>query len=188
MSSSKLIRWSGAAAMIAGTMFIIADLITLSLVSFTQGSSEVGTSFGSLFWSAVGGLAGTLLLLGLVGLYVHQSEATGVGGLISFLLPFIGMVLAQGFSWANLFANLGWALFGVSCLQSRLYPRLPAILLVVGAVLNEATATLVNAPGNTLVVYVGAGAHIMASTAIGWLGFHLFKKKNEEAQRLMEEP
>lgn len=181
MSSSKLIRWAGLAAVVAGAMFVIVDLIALFLVGFAPSSGEADASL--LLRSAIGGLAEALLLLGLVGLYVRLSEATGILGLISFLLSFVGLVLAQGFVWANLFANLGLALFGVSCLQSRLYPRLAAILLIVGAVINEAAATLASGPGSTLAVYLGTGGHILASLAIAWLGFHLFRRRNGETQR-----
>jgi hypothetical protein len=63
-----------------------------------------------------------LLLLGLIGLYARQSEATDVIGLISFLFALFGTVLAlAGNVWGNLLAYLGWALFGVASLQARVY-------------------------------------------------------------------
>src|SRR5438270_387649 len=82
-----------------------------------------------------------LLLLGLVGLYTRQSEAVGVPGLISFVVAFLATVLSQDFVWANLLLGLGWALFGVSCLRSGIYPRLAAALLMVGALITSLVGT-----------------------------------------------
>ncbi len=82
MSSWNLIRWCGMAALVAGVLSIVVDLVVLSVFSFGQNFGQAFTSSGLLFRSAVVPLAATLLLLGLVGLYARQSEATGVPGLV----------------------------------------------------------------------------------------------------------
>src|SRR5918994_1242121 len=103
MSSSSLIRWGGLAAMVAGVLFIIVDLVSLFVFGFSQRFTEAIISSGLLlFRSAVTPLAGALVLLGLVGLYARQSEAIGIPGLASFLVAFVGTVLAQGSILADL--------------------------------------------------------------------------------------
>jgi len=101
-----------------------------------------------------------LLLLGLVGLYISQSEAVGVLGFVRFLVAFLGTVLLAGALWFELFITpslaaeapellaaelglpgfilmvllgaVGWVLFGVATLRAGVYPRWAAILLIVG--------------------------------------------------------
>lgn len=178
MTSSNLTRWGGLAALVAGVLFVIVDLLTLLI--FFEGPGADGASYGSLFRSAIAPIAGALLLLGLVGLYVYQSEAAGVPGLISFLAAFLGTVLVQSFPPVLLLASLGWALFGVSCLRAGLYPHVAAVLLIVGAVGTGTVRALVSAgPGIALVVYVGAD--FILNVGIAWLGLALFTRRGEEA-------
>ena len=176
MSSWNLIRWCGIAAAVAGLLAIVVDLVVLSVYGFGQSLGEALTSSGLLFRSAVAPLTAALLLLGLVGLYARQSEATGVPGLISFLVAFVGTVLAQSFILADLLANLGWALFGVSCLRARVYPRVASTLLIIGAVgTGVASAVPRGEPGSVL-MYTVIGADIILNAAIAWLGFSLFSR------------
>ncbi len=176
MSSSNLIRWGGLAAVVAGILSVIADLIVLFVLGFGQ-NPGVFTSLGLLFRSLVGPVAVALLLLGLVGLYARQSELAGLPGLISFLVAFFGTVLAQSFLWANLLASLGWALFGVSCLRAGVYPRIACILLIVGAVSLGAVSALISGAGSILMHVAGAGADTVLNVAIAWLGFSLFRRR-----------
>ncbi len=183
MSSSNLIRWGGLAAAVAGGLFIIIALINLFVLGFGQNF----TSSGLLFRSAISGVAGALVVLGLVGLYVYQSEATGTFGLISVLMVSLGTVwTAQGFVWAALLADLGWVLFGVISLRARVYPPIAAILLIIGAVTVGVFSHLVNVlivggPGG-LLAYVGVGASIILDVAIAWLGLILFTRRLPEYQ------
>ena len=180
MMASSLIRWGGLAALVAGVLFVIVNLLTLLV--FFQGSGAGFTSFGSLLRSTIAPIAGALLLLGLVGLYVYQSEATGIPGLISFLAAFLGTVLAQSFAPVILLASLGWALFGVSCLRAGLYPRIPAILLIIGAVGTGLVRAIASAGPGIVLAYVGAD--IILNVAIAWLGFVLFTRRREEARQV----
>jgi hypothetical protein len=43
--------------------------------------------------------------------------------------------LAFGFILSTTVSGLGWALFGVAMLRTRVYPRVAAILLIIGALL-----------------------------------------------------
>jgi hypothetical protein len=91
-------------------------------------------------------LFGTVLVLfGLSGLYISQSEAAGTLGLVGFLLAFLGPALVVGVSWAEAFIApflaaeapefletenfafplslltfvMGWLVFGVATLRAR---------------------------------------------------------------------
>jgi hypothetical protein len=176
VSSWNLIRWCGMAAVVAGTLSIVVDLIVLSVFGFGQSFGAALASSVLLFRSAVAPLATALLLLGLVGLYARQSEATGVPGLISFLVAFVGSVLAQSFILGDLLANLGWALFGVSCLRARVYPRVASTLLIIGAVGTGVASAFPRGEPDSVLMYAVIGADIILNAAIVWLGFSLFTK------------
>jgi len=178
VESSNLIRWGGLAAMVAGALFIIINVITLVILGFGQGQLEL------LVRTVISPVAGALLLLGLVGLYAYQSKVIDVVGLIGFLLAFFGTVLAlAGNVWASMLGYLGWALFGVSSWQARIYPPMAAILLVIGAVLTAPFSALIVSRLGDILVYVGLGASTIFAIAIVWLGFALFTGRSEEAQR-----
>ncbi len=183
MSSSNLIRWCGMAAVVAGVLAIVVDLVVLSVFGFGQYFGEALISSGLLFRSVAAPLAGALLLLGLVGLYAWQREVTGVPGLISFLVAFVGTALAQDSVLAGLLANLGWALFGVASLQARVYPRLASIFLIVGAMGTAVASALPRGEPGSVLMYAVIGADIILNAAIAWLGFDLFAKRRDKGRR-----
>ena len=75
MSSSNLIRWSGLAAVLAGVLSLIADLLAmLQIGPFIEWVATGTYAFESLLRMIVLVL---LLPLGLVGLYARQSQAAG---------------------------------------------------------------------------------------------------------------
>ena len=183
MSSWNLIRWCGMAALVAGVLAIVVDLVVLAVFGFGQSLGETLASSGLLFRSAVAPLVGALLLLGLVGLYARQAEATGVSGLISFLVAFVGTVLTQSFVLADLLANLGWALFGVSCLRSRVYPRVASTLLIIGAVSTAVFSSFPRSEPGGVLMYEVIGADVILNLAIAWLGLDLFTRSSDEGPR-----
>jgi hypothetical protein len=188
MSSSNLIRWSGLAAVVAGVLSLIADLLAMSQIGpFTVWVTTGTYAFESLLRMSVLVL---LLPLGLVGLYARQSEAAGLLGLLGFVVAFAGTVLVAGFAWTATFVApalatsapqflnagpppgrslsmlifaIGWLLFGVASLLARIYPPRAAILLIVGTVLL--------APLAFFVVPLGG---LVFNAAVAWLGLVLF--------------
>src|SRR5215217_6739375 len=159
MSSSELIRWSGLAAVAGGVSLGIAELVALSF--FGLDFRQTATTGTYAFYSVLIMITAVLLPLGLVGLYVRQSEATGPLGLGGFVVAFIGTVLVAGFFWSSAFVapilaveapqllavrslpgffrsfivfGLGWLLFGVATLRAGLYPLAAAVLLIVASV------------------------------------------------------
>ncbi len=184
MSSSNLVRWGGLVAVIAGVLLVFVDLISLlvlglELLGFVENPSEGSISFALLLLQSITvPLAGALLVLGLVGLYAHQSEAAGIPGLLSFLVAFLGTVLAQGFAPLILLAILGWALFGVSCLRARVYPRAAAKLVIIGAVLTGVIRPVASGGMGSILAYLDAA--MLFNVGIAWLGFSLFTRRTKE--------
>ena len=186
MSSSTLLRLAGLAAVLGGVLFVlvnIGDVVLLFLAPGPSGFSDAALIL-FLIQPASALLGGVLLGLGLVGLYIYQSQATDTVGLIGFLMAFLGTTLMQGIVWAALLAYLGLALFGVATLQAGVYPRIAATLLIIGAAISGvASAYTTVGFGGSVLVYTGSGAGIILDAAIVWLGFSLFKKRDEEVQR-----
>ena len=186
MPTSTLLRWAGLAAVLGGVLFVlvnIGDVVLLFLAPGPSGFSDAALILFSI-QPASALLGGVLLGLGLVGLYIYQSQATDTVGLIGFLMAFLGTTLMQGIVWAALLAYLGLALFGVATLQAGVYPRIAATLLIIGAAISGvASAYTTVGFGGSILVYTGSGAGIILDAAIVWLGFSLFKKRDEEVQR-----
>jgi hypothetical protein len=200
MLTSNLIRWGGLTAVAGAVLFIISDLLALFVVSF-QGPTD-----GIIVEDVVAAGAGALLLLGLIVLYGRRLEAMGVPGLVGFLVTFVGIILALGafvwassladqgwvlfFIWSSLLANLGWVLFGAVCLEDGDCPRAVVVLLIAGAVLYGVANALIGSGaqsgilGGSLTYVVGVMIFdIVFNVAIAWLGFSLFRRRNEGVQR-----
>lgn len=185
MSSSSLIRWGGLTAILAGVLLVVTDLLNLA-IDPNEPFSESATTGIYAFQSVLNLLFAVLLLIGLVGLYARQSEAAGSLGLAGFLVAFLGTALLTGFLWAALFIapdlaveapavldegpppgffltlitfGVGWLLFGIATLWARVYPRIPAILLIIGAV---------------IIILPLPFTGIVLGIAVAWLGFALF--------------
>lgn len=193
MSSSNLLRLGGLAALLGGVLLALVSLVQLILNLFFPNPgmvSGVAITVSSIQLT-LALLGQPLVALGLVGLYIQQSEATGVFGLIGFLIAFLGMALVSGLGVEGVegvapLADLGWALFGVASLQARVYPRLAIILLIISAMVTGAFSLLVVAliagPGSTL-VYVGVVTGIILNLTIAWLGYDLFSRRGAAVEQ-----
>jgi hypothetical protein len=62
--------------------------------------------------------------------------------------------------------GVGWLLFGITTLQARVYPRIPVILLIIGAV-------IISLP----LPFTG----IVFAIAVTWLGFDLYTGRDRLA-------
>jgi hypothetical protein len=125
------------AASSGGLLFVVVDLIALLVLDFDQRLSEVVTSFGWHFQSAISLVAGTLVTLGLVCLYARRAEAMGTFGLVSFLVAFFGLVLALGFVW-----DISFTVPSVAIAAPELLGSYPPGLFAGGAALSLALADL----------------------------------------------
>ena len=90
MLSSRLMRVGGLAAVVSGTLLVMADLLHVLMGS--SDDTYTGTIPEQI--SSVLFLVGmVLLIVALVGLYLHHSEAAGTFGLIGFVIALIGTAL-----------------------------------------------------------------------------------------------
>ena len=201
MLSSGFVRVGGGLAAIAGgVLIIIAALIGSLALSGVSTVSEGVTTAAYTVVTLVYLLAAVLVLGGLVGLYVHQSEEAGILGLIGFAVAFLGTAMLVGATWNQAFitpalaqaipalfdegvlgwmslgfvltyllVSLGWLLFGVAALWAGVYPRVAAIVFIVGALI-ELASVFVQFPLNNVVSGVG----------VAWLGFALLSGRLRE--------
>jgi hypothetical protein len=191
MTTSNLLRWAGLAALAGGTLIIVAALVGLAI--------DPDVSSGVFIFEQVLNLLGTpLVLLGLVGLYTSEAPAAGPLGLLGFLAAFVGTTLLEGIFWGNTFlaptiaakapkifqespplgppltflsVSIGWLLFGVGTLRAGHYPRVGAILVIVGGGLSLLRIF------ETEVGVAGAIAQVgffVLAVIIAWLGLLLF--------------
>src|SRR5215208_1416950 len=193
MTTSNLIRWSGLAAIASGVSLVVAEFVTLRF--FGYDFSTTATTGAYVLYSVLIMITGVLLPLGLVGLYARQLEASGPLGLVGFVVAFVGTVLVAGFFWSSAFVapilaveapqlldvrslpgffrsfivfGLGWLLFGVATLRAGIYPRAPAVLLIVGSVLIVVRLPLTS---------------IVLDAAVAWMGYVLFTGRDIAAGR-----
>ncbi len=102
MKPSNLIRLGGLAAMLGGGLVLLTDLLGLVAIDLNNPSQEATTGA----WAVYSGgalLGAVLLLLGLVAIYIPQSEAAGTFGLVGFVLAFAGTVLGSGVLFSDTF-------------------------------------------------------------------------------------
>jgi hypothetical protein len=193
MSSSKLMRWSGLAALVGGVLFVIVTVAEFLVVGNRPLSEAAATSP----WLVIEvGYVVTVVLIGfgLVGLYARQAQRAGTLGLIAFVVTFIGVLLATGSVWSEAFLgpwlartapdlldsgaadsmffafwlsyilfSLGWFLFGLASLRAGGLSRGAAILLMIGAPLPIVLGFL-NVPlGN-----------VLFGAALAWAGYELW--------------
>jgi hypothetical protein len=97
ITASKLIRWAGVAAMVAGICYVVVGIFhppnILSSVTTTQ-------------WAIVHVLATAMCffgILGMAGLYARQAEKSGWLGLAGFLLLSLWFAFILGFSFVEAF-------------------------------------------------------------------------------------
>lgn len=105
MSSSRLLRLSGLAAVIGGVFIILPRVFQVSLFGDQPLSVQ---AVSDLFVPLVGipGLIGSIcFLFGAVGLYAAQAQKTGILGLIVFIFTFTGIALSLGANWTYGFAS-----------------------------------------------------------------------------------
>ena len=102
MVSSHLLRWSGLAALVGGVLYAVLSILEFLLFGGQSDSAAV-TSSAWFVVEVAYVLAATLLILGLVGLYVLQAEPAGRLGLVGFVVALAGTVMLAGTDWSAAF-------------------------------------------------------------------------------------
>ena len=103
MSSSRLIRLGGLAAVVGFAVYTIVAFVLLFSIPEDEALSVASTS---TFWLVTHLLWVIAMLLGLLGLsavYARQAEKIGVLGLIAFLMAFFGWALYSAWEWSETF-------------------------------------------------------------------------------------
>jgi hypothetical protein len=190
MLFSNLIRWGGLAAIAAGVLLVIADLMGLTF-NFSDPSEALPTGFYAL-QSVLTLLVSVLLLFALLGLYARQSAAAGVLGLVGFLVAFLGTALAVGANWSNAFFAPTVAIEAPVLFESGLTTtgRLGAAYIVsyslyvlgwllfgvatLRARLYPRIAAVLLMTGALLILIPLPGTAIVFAGAVTWLGYALF--------------
>jgi hypothetical protein len=181
MANSALIRLGGVAAIASALLALLSFVLYLVIVGGGR-LSDAATSAAFFLPSGAQLLAMALLLIGLVALFARQAGAFGALGLTGFVLALLGTTLAAGAAWSQVFVvprlaevapavadqgagsvlagfllsfllfGVGWLLFGVATLRTRVFPRWAVVLLIVGALLS-----ILPLPSRALIVQLAAG-------------------------------
>ena len=125
--------------------------------------------------------AGTLGIAGLLAALIGTGLLAGMMWALAFVVPSAAIEapaflnaeqtagpLDAGFMISGLAVAIGWALFGMATLRARVFPRIAAIVLIVGAIF-----TFLPLPATTVVIDV----------AVAWLGFLALTGSNKSLER-----
>lgn len=198
MSLPKWIRWGGLAAMLAGSLFVAADLLSLS-ISPKFPSSESLSSEPYAIQSVLKLVGAVLLLPGLFGLHARQADATGLLGTAGFLAAFCGTAFVVGSFWATAFFAPAMVAMDPVAFDAGEGPpgRLAEAFLVSWAVfvlgwmlfgaaawrtrVYPRVAALLLTCGSPLalgtLMVVGFPTGVFFSAAVAWMGYTLWSEK-----------
>lgn len=106
MSASQIMRWGVLSAVVGGALLVVAVLWSL-IVEVPGGGpetfSEAALTSSYAITTGMSLLAAVLILFGLVGLNLRQSETAGALGRVGFLVAFLGTALVVGTVWTEFF-------------------------------------------------------------------------------------
>src|SRR5215213_3244993 len=97
---SRFVRLGAWAAMVSGVAVVVSMVLAWLVVPYErlgQTDAYLTTSYSVSSWLRLLGLV--LLVWGLIGIYGPQSRAAGSFGLWTFIVVFLGSVLAVGNVW-----------------------------------------------------------------------------------------
>jgi hypothetical protein len=190
------VQWGGLAALLAGVLLILSDLLRLYsdlLDPDLMGTMSLGGALGFGIDGTLGVILAVLMQLGLFGLYAYQAKAVGTLGLLGLVLASFGVQLSMGSSFVFPFIRaivwpwetveyfeepfgsvlllglsfvLGCVLLGIAMLRGGYQMSLPAALFIVGALL-----LLLPLPLDDLIF----------GGAIAWLGYTLLRDGSSES-------
>jgi hypothetical protein len=184
------VRLGGFAAILAGVLLVVSDLLRLYIVNLA-GTAVLDSIFFVEGWVSV--LLAVVVQLGLVGLYAPYARAAGILGLVGLILASVGIELTMGSSFAFPFDRptvwpweteeyweeplaailvlglsfvLGCVLLGIAMLRARVYPQAAVALFIVGALILLTPLAL---------------SDVIFAVALVWLGYAIYARRGEEA-------
>jgi hypothetical protein len=208
MSAATLIRWSGLISVFAGALYALGALLHPVGEDLAAVTSSSWIPAHLVYWISV-----ILMQFGLVGLYARQARETGLLGLASFVLAFIGTnivasIMMMASSAIPLVAKqspgiltdamtpstpelivflvsfgLGYVLFGVAIMRAAVLPRWSGLLLILGVMLFLVSEAQ---------LFESAVAHVIVTAGdvafglgLAWAGYALWSEHGTHA-RLLE--
>jgi hypothetical protein len=122
VSPPNLFRMSGLALVLAGAMFVVAELISLSVLAQADVDDlrQIAGTNSFFLQSFTTLVSGIFLLGGLIGLYIRQSEDAKKLGVVGFVFAFFGTALVVGDFYTNTFITPLVALEAPSFLDNPL--------------------------------------------------------------------
>lgn len=200
MDTSKIIRWSGLASILAGVLYAAAAAI--------HPAAEDAAAILTPAWvpaHMLGAVSAICMLFGFAGLYARMAEKAGWAGFTGFVLVFIGssLLMAEEFQSASiaplvaaqapaiiaasansssalLFGvvflvgfSLGFLLFGIAVMRSSVLPRGSGLLLIAGLLLTF---------GGQAAHSIGVIAAVVLGLGLAWMGAALWSEKRPQPE------
>lgn len=152
---------------IVSSMYLIGVLLLLVALTglYAHQSEEAGVLGVAGFLTA---LIGTGLLAGMMWTLAFVVPSAAIEAPAFLNAEQVAGPVDAGFMLSGLAVAIGWALFGLATLRAGVFPRLAAIVLVVGAVI-----TFLPLPATTVVIDV----------AVAWLGYLVLSGSGESVGR-----
>lgn len=195
MRTQALIRWGGLSALVASIVSIAIEVARIATVG-NQAYSIASLTTGWSVLYGLRLIAVILLMLGLFALFARQSQKMGTFGVIAFIIAMIGTMLIFGFAWALTFTfpamaesvpefldayaaapsvgvvitlfllTIGWLLFGIASLQTKILPGAANWVVIVGSLMALAL-NIMGLPMSWLVFDAG----------VIWMGWWLWNER-----------
>ena len=198
MRTNNLIRWGGLAALLAGILSIVLEIVFVATLRQQAFSVAAMTSTWSVLY-AFRLIMLVLLMLGLIALFARQSQKMHTFGVAAFVIATIGMMMIFGFAWVLLFTfpvmaeevptfldamaaqpgiglvltlfvtTIGWFLFGLASIRAKVLPTASAWLMMAGAIM-ALVLNIMQLPFSWLIFDIG----------VIWMGWWLWTEQMRE--------
>ncbi|MGF1473091.1 MAG: hypothetical protein ACFB50_15310 [Rubrobacteraceae bacterium] len=151
-------------------MYLIGVLLLLvALAGLYARQSEAAGALGIAGFIAA--LIGTGLLAGMMWTMAFVVPSAAIEAPAFLNAEQVAGPLDAGFMLSGIAVAIGWALFGAATLRAGVFPRIAAIVLIVGAIV-----TFLPLPATTVIIDV----------AVAWLGLHVLREISQADSTQME--
>ena len=193
MKPTTLMRLDGLATILGGVGFAVGEIIIAIFFPENLPFSQRFAGLGLSILEALELPALILLLLGLVGLYLHQRPASGIFAFIGFLLAFVGTVWSVGEGWTSAFLFSGLSSAVPQFLDSLTTnpPTMAAVGVGLGFILfplgwivfcvaslrakvYSRWASFLIIVGVLLIPFIPIVANLFLGAGWGWMGYSLW--------------